>query len=126
MRAGPLFSRYGDNGKMHGGNILTTDDVVYSIDRFRKVAIGPSALAPVVCATALPGNQVEVTIEAAFVRLLRTFTDVSIGIYSKTAIEKVGNDVRSTLRPGSYNFVEFIPGNRMVLEVSDDYWAEKP
>lgn len=122
-----LVFKIRDNVRMHDGNTLTAEDVVFSIERFRKVAIGRSALAPVVRVAALPGNRVRVTTEAPFAPLLRTFTYTSIGIYSRQAIEKAGDDFpKRPLGPGPYKFVEFIPGNRLVLEAFDDYWAGRP
>ncbi len=122
-----LVFKIRDNVKMHDGNTLTAEDVAFSINRFRKVAIGRSALAPVVGVTVLPGNRVKVTTEAPFAPLLRTFTYTSIGIFSKAAIEKAGDDFpKHPIGPGPYKFVEFIPGNRMVLEAFDEYWAGKP
>src|SRR3972149_4532161 len=87
-----LVFKIRDNVKMHDGRTLTADDVVFSIGRFRKISIGRSALAPVESITALPGNKVKVTTKAPFAPLLRTFSYQTIAIYSKTAVERAGDE----------------------------------
>lgn len=124
-----LVFKIRDNVKMHDGRTLTADDVVFSIDRYRKVSIGRSSLAPVESVSAQPGNRVKFTTRAPFAPLLRTFTYQSIGIFSKAAIEKAGSDqefAKHPIGPGPYKFVRLIRGDRMELAAFDQYWAGKP
>ncbi len=124
-----LIFKIRDTVKMHDGLTLTAEDVKFSIDRFRKVSIGRSALAPVESVTVLPGNRVKVTTKAAFAPLLRTFTYQTIGIFSKAAIEKAGSDqefAKHPIGPGPYKFVRLVRGDRFELEAFDQYWAGKP
>lgn len=123
-----LILKIRDNVKMHDGNTLTAEDVRYSIERFRKYSIGRSALAVVSSITTMDGNRVKITTKAPFAPLLRTLTYTTIGIYSKAAIEKVGDDNfgESAIGTGPYKLAEFKKGDRMVLEAFDDYWAGKP
>jgi len=124
-----LVFKIRDNVKMHDGRTLTADDVVFSIDRYRKVSIGRSSLAPVESVTTLPGNRVKLTTKAPFAPLLRTFTYQSIGMFSKAAIEKAGSDqefAKHPIGPGPYKFVRLVRGDRMELEAFDQYWAGKP
>lgn len=124
-----LVFKIRDNVKMHDGRTLGADDVKFSIDRFRKVAIGRSSLAAVESVTALAGNKVRVTTKAPFAPLLRTFTYQSIGIYSKAAYDKAGSDqefAKHPIGPGDYRFVRLVRGDRMELEAFDQYWAGSP
>ncbi len=123
-----LVFKIRDNVKMHDGRTLNAEDVAFSIDRFRKVSIGRSALAPVETVTALPGNKVKVTTKAPFAPLLRTFSYQTIAVYSKAAVEKAGDDEFSKhpMGPGPYKFVRLVRGDRMEMEAFDQYWAGRP
>ena len=113
----------------HDGSSITAEDVAWSINRFREISIGRSALAVVTSVTALDDRRVEVRTEEPFAPLLNTFTYTLIGVYSKTAYDAIGDDDRFSIAPvgpGPYRFVEWIPGQRLVLEAFDDYWAGTP
>ena len=123
-----LVFKIRDNAKMHDGRMLGADDVKFSLDRFRQISIGRSALAAVESVTALPGNRVKVTTKAPFSPLLRTFTYQTIGMLSKAAYDKVGDEAfsRHPIGPGPYKFVRLARGDRMELEAFDQYWAGTP
>ncbi|MBI4280535.1 MAG: ABC transporter substrate-binding protein, partial [Armatimonadetes bacterium] len=123
-----LIFKIRDNVRMHDGRTLTAEDVKFSLDRFRKFSVGRSALLIVESITTMPGNRVRVTARAPYAPLLRTFTYTTISVYSKAAIESMGEDQfsRRPVGPGPYTFVELIRGDRMVLEAFDQYWAGRP
>lgn len=124
-----LVFKIRDGVKMHDGRTMNAEDVAFSLDRFRKIAIGRSSLAPVDSVSVLPGNRVKVSTKSPFAPLLRTFTYQSIGIFSKAAIEKAGSDqefAKNPIGPGAYKFVRLVRGDRMELEAFDQYWAGRP
>ncbi|MDR7556281.1 MAG: ABC transporter substrate-binding protein [Armatimonadota bacterium] len=123
-----LVFKIRDNVKMHDGRTVTADDVVYSLERFRRLSIGRSALAMVESITAQPGNRVKITTRTPFAPLLKTFIYQTITVYSKAAIERVGDEEFSKhpIGPGPYRFVRLVRGDRMELEAFDQYWAGKP
>jgi peptide/nickel transport system substrate-binding protein len=124
-----LVFKIRENVKMHDGRTLTADDVAFSLDRFRRIAIGRSSLAAIEAVSVLPGNRVKVSTKAPFAPLLRTFTYQSVGVFSKAAIEKAGDDqefAKHPIGPGPYKFVRLVRGDRMELEAFDQYWAGKP
>jgi peptide/nickel transport system substrate-binding protein len=116
------------NVKMHDGNILKAEDVRYSIERFRKYAIGRAALNMVTAVTVLDDRRVKITTQAPFPPLLRTLAYPGLSMYSKAAIEKVGDDnFRNHIAgPGPYRVTEFKAGDKMVMTAFDDFWAGKP
>ncbi len=117
-----------DNVKMHDGNVMTAEDVRYSIQRFRKYSVGKAALDPVSEVKTLDDKRLSLTCKAPFAPLLSTLTYTTITIYSKAAVEKWGDDNFGlhVSGPGPYKMTEFKAGDRMVLEAFDDYWAGKP
>jgi peptide/nickel transport system substrate-binding protein len=118
-----------DGVTAHDGSAITAEDVAWSIDRFREISIGRSTLAVVTSVTALDERRVEVRTEEPFAPLLNSFTYTLIGVYSKTAYDAVGDDDAFSLAPvgpGPYRFVEWVPGQRLVLEAFEDYWAGTP
>jgi peptide/nickel transport system substrate-binding protein len=116
------------NVKMHDGTLLKAEDVRYSIERFRKYAIGRAALNMVTAVTVLDERRVKLTTKAPFSPLLRTLAYPGLSMYSKAAIEKAGDDnFRNQIAgPGPYRVTEFQAGNKMVLTAFDQYWAGKP
>jgi peptide/nickel transport system substrate-binding protein len=113
----------------HNGMPLTAEDVKWSIDRFREKSIGRSALAPVTEVEVVDDMHVRVSTAEPFAPLLRTFSYSTIGIYSKAAHDEIGDDEafsRHPVGPGPFEFVEWIPGQRMLLRAFDDYWAGRP
>ncbi len=117
-----------NNVKMHDGNILKAEDVRYSIERFRKLAIGKAALNMVTAVTVLDDRRVKITTQAPFPPLLRTLAYPGLSMYSKAAIEKYGDDEfrNHVAGPGPYRVTEFKAGDKMVMTAFDDYWAGKP
>lgn len=123
-----LVFKIRDGVKCQDGATLTAEDVKWSIDRFRTLSIGRSALAPVTSVTVLDPSHVKVTTKAPFAPLLKTFTYTTIGIYCKEAYDRMGKDAfsRHPVGPGPYSFVEWVPGDHMTLKAFDGYWAGKP
>jgi peptide/nickel transport system substrate-binding protein len=124
-----LIFKIRDGVKSHDGTTVSADDVKWSIDRFRQKSIGRSSLALVKEVSVLPGNRVKVTTAEPFAPLLRTFSYAPITVYSRKAWEAAGSDdafSRHPVGPGPFKFVEWIPGQHMLLEAFPDYWNGAP
>jgi peptide/nickel transport system substrate-binding protein len=113
---------------MHDGNVLSAEDVRYSIERFRKFSIGAAQLEMVKTLEVMPGNKLKLSMDAPFSPLLPTLAYNTIGIYSKAAAEKAGDEDfgKAPVGPGPYRFAEQKKGESVRLEAFDDYWAGKP
>lgn len=124
-----LIFKIRDGVTAHDGSEITAEDVAWSINRFREISIGRSSLQVVTDVSELPDNRVQITTEEPFAPLLNTFTYTLIGVYSKDAYDAVGDDEAFSLAPvgpGPYKFVEWVPGQHLVLEAFEDYWAGAP
>jgi len=113
----------------HDGTEITAEDVAWSINRFRDISIGRSSLAVVTDVVALDDYRVQVSTEEPFAPLLATFSYTLIGVYSKDGYDAAGSDEAFSLHPvgpGPYKFAEWVPGQRLVLEAFEDYWAGAP
>ncbi|MFC2023646.1 ABC transporter substrate-binding protein [Chloroflexota bacterium] len=117
-----------DNVKMHDGNTMTAEDIRYSIERFRELAVGKAALNMVTEVTADDDRHVTLTTAAPFPPLLRTLAYTPLTMYSKAVAEEWGVDDFGphAVGPGPYKLAEFKPGDQMVLEAFEDYWAGEP
>jgi peptide/nickel transport system substrate-binding protein len=118
--------------KFHDGAPLTAEDVVFSIQRAEKVPNSPSAF------TIYTKAATEVRAVDAHTVLIKTDgpypllpNDLSnIRIQSKKAAEGKStedfNKGAAAIGTGPFKFVEWVPGDRLVLARNDSYWGEKP
>lgn len=116
----------------HDGAPLTADDIIFSIDRADKVPNSPASFA--IYTKAVKGIEV---VDPLTLRI-KTGTpypllpnDLStISIQEKRAVEGKGtedfNKGIAAIGTGPYKFVEWVPGNRLVLARNDSYWGPKP
>ena len=118
--------------KFQDGTPLTAEDIIFSIDRADKVPNSPGSFA--IYAKAVKG------IEAVDPLTLHIKTgtpypllpsDLStIAIQARHAAAGKGtedfNKGSAAIGTGAFKFVEWVPGNRLVLARNDEYWGPKP
>jgi peptide/nickel transport system substrate-binding protein len=122
--------------KFHDGTDLTADDVAYTFSSERLW--GDEAIKTIPNGRNFSPNWDEPVVEDDYTVVLRTKTPsyliekyvaswlgpiVPKEYYSGLGPVEFGNKPIGT---GPYKFVEFISGDRVVLEANDDYWGEKP
>ncbi|MFN4089887.1 MAG: ABC transporter substrate-binding protein [Alphaproteobacteria bacterium] len=116
--------------KWHDGSPFTADDVIFSFERAPEVPNSPSSFA-----LYTRGKTVE-KVDEHTVRITTAEpyplmpNDVStIYIISRKAAEGAStgdfNSGKAAIGTGPYRFVEWVPGDRIVVERNDDYWGEK-
>jgi ABC-type transport system substrate-binding protein len=116
--------------KFHDGTPFNAEAVKYNFDRF----LGPekplkSGLhTPIIKSVDVVDEfTVKFSLKAPFALFLNNLAHSASGIVSPTAHKKWGKDL--TLHPvgtGPFKFVEWIRGDRVVLERNDDYYEGKP
>ena len=115
--------------KFHDGTPMNAEAVKYTFDRF----LGPdkplkSGLhVPIIKSVdVMDDSTVRFTLKVPFAFFLNNLAHSASGIVSPTAVKKWGKDF--TLHPvgtGPFKFVEWVRGDRVVLERNDDYYEGK-
>lgn len=120
----------------HHGVELTADDVAYTFSSERLW--GPEAAKTIPLGQSYSLDFDEPVVEDKYTVVIRTKTPsplieryaaswmsrvVPAGLYKELGAVEFGNKPVGT---GPYKFVEFIAGDRVVLEANDDYWGDKP
>jgi peptide/nickel transport system substrate-binding protein len=118
------------NVKFHDGTPFTADDVIFSFNRVPNVPRSPAPKTAYV-----RGKTIEkiddhtIRIKTATPEALMLNHLAQIEIMSAKAAKDVTtqdlNAGKGTVGTGPYQFVEFIPGERLVLKRNDNYWGPK-
>lgn len=119
--------------KWHDGSPFTADDVIFSLGRTGKVEGASNS--PLRFFTA--GGKKAVKIDDHTVRIstdgtyVLTPEDIAVfGIVSKKHGEGAKpddyNSGKALIGTGPYKFVEWVRGDRIVMEANPDYWGGKP
>jgi peptide/nickel transport system substrate-binding protein len=116
--------------KFHNGDILTAEDVVFSIKRYK----GPEAntiQTRLDAVEAVNPNLVRIRFKTPFPDFLEYLlpgATTIAWIVPKKYVEKVGDQgfKKHPIGCGPYKFVEYVPGVKMVVEAFDDYWRKTP
>ena len=117
--------------KWHDGSPFTADDVVFTWERTNNVPNAPAPFSQYTRGkkiTKIDDFTVHVTTEKPYPLMA---TDVArFAIVSKKHGEGATtadyNSGKATIGTGPYKFVEYVPGDRIVLEANPDYWGGKP
>jgi peptide/nickel transport system substrate-binding protein len=116
--------------KFHNGYPFNADDAIFTINRGRTTV---SATASNVLLTMIKDVKkiddytISVHLNSPFTPFLYVFSEVWGGVVSKKVIEEIGNDEhsRAPVGTGPFKFVEWVKGDRVILERNDDYHGEK-
>ena len=117
--------------KFHDGSPFTADDVVFTFQRAPDVEGSPSSFG-----TSLKGKSItridDFTVHIKTARPfplmpndLSTFSIVSRK-HGEGAKTRDYNSGKATIGTGAYKFVEYVPGDRIVLDRNENYWGDKP
>ncbi|HRE22023.1 MAG TPA: ABC transporter substrate-binding protein [Rhabdaerophilum sp.] len=118
------------NVKFHDGTPFTADDVIFSFERVPNVPKSPAPKTSYV-----RGKYIEKvddhTIRIKTVKpealMLNHLAQIEI-MSAKAAKDVTTQDLnagKGTVGTGPYQFVEFVPGDRMVVKRNDSYWGAK-
>jgi peptide/nickel transport system substrate-binding protein len=118
--------------RFHDGTPVTAADIEFSIARPATVANSPSSYTiytkSVKSVEAIDPITIRIRTNGPYPLLPADLSNISISP-KKTAEGKSTEDFNSglaTIGTGPYKFVEWVPGNRIVLMRNEEYWGEKP
>ena len=119
------------NVKFHDGTPFTADDVIFSFERAPNVEGSPSNFgiyAKGKTFTRVDDHTVHVKTAAPYPLMPNDVSQVFIvsrkhGQGAKTPDYNSG---KAAIGTGPYKFVEYTPGNRIVVQRNEEYWGQKP
>jgi peptide/nickel transport system substrate-binding protein len=117
--------------KFHDGSPFTADDVVFTFQRAPNVEGSPSSFGTYLKGkeiTRIDDHTVHIKTERPYPLMpndMSTFSIVSRK-HGEGATTPDYNSGKATIGTGAYKFVEYLPGDRIVLERNETYWGDKP
>ena len=116
----------------HDGTPFTAADAVFTIARAPSVPNSPASYAPYVShiaeASAVDDLTLRIRTKGPYPTLPLDLAELYV--VSKRAAEHATTDDfnkgKAAIGTGAYRFVEWLPGQRLVLQRNDDYWGAKP
>lgn len=116
--------------KFHDGSPFTADDVIFTFERAPNVPNSPSSYATYIkgkTVQKIDDHTVHIKTKRPYPLMpndMSTFPIVSkkSGAGAKT---EDFNSGKAAIGTGPYKFVEYVPGDRIVITRNDDYWGDK-
>lgn len=113
-----------DDVLFHDGTPLTSEDVVFSIERARKGGRTEKALEVIDTVTKTDDTHITIRSKEPYSSLLTLFAKAETSIVSKKVVEQEGYDFSKPIGSGPYQFIEWIANEKVSLERFDDYFME--
>lgn len=115
--------------KFHDGSTFNADDVVYSFNRAPEVPNSPSSFGLYTkgkTVEKVDDHTIHIKTEEPYPLMVNDIWNIYI-VSDETEGATTGdfNSGKSAIGTGPYKFVEWVPGDRVVIERNDDYWGDK-
>jgi len=116
--------------KFHNGDLLTAEDVKFSLERYRGAASGLFK-ARIAGVDVLDPHRIRIRFKQPWPDFLTFYGTMATGagwIVPKKYVERVGDDgfKKAPVGAGPYKFVSFTPGVELVVEAHEQYWRKTP
>ena len=113
--------------RFHNGDILTADDVAFSLNRASASPFTAAITDFIREAVAVGPHQVRVTTHAPFAPMLAHFTHTATSIVNRRVVEALGDaHAMAPVGTGPFMFYNFVAGDRYELKRFDGFNAVKP
>ena len=118
------------NVVFHNGEVMTADDVKFSVERYRGTA-AKLLKEKIAGIEVVDAYRVRVRLREPWPDFMTFFGTPATGagwIVPKAYVERVGDEgfKRAPVGVGPYRFVSFTPGVELVLEAHDRFWRKVP
>ncbi|MEL7647953.1 MAG: ABC transporter substrate-binding protein [Sedimentibacter sp.] len=111
------------NVKFHNGEVMTADDVAFSLNRSIASAFTTKITGAMKSAEVIDENTVKLNMKQAYGAVLGCMSSANVAIVSKKAVEANEEGfARNPIGTGPYKFVEWKNGEKIVLESFQDYF----
>jgi len=109
--------------KFHNGDVMTAEDVAYSLNRTLESAYTKKITGVMKSAEVVDASTVKLTLKHAYGPILSCIANPSVAIVSKKAVEKAGKDFgKNPIGTGPYKFVKWTSGEKIELVRFDNYF----
>ena len=118
-----------ENVKWHNGESFTAADVLYSLNRCVNSSYTKSYsnMIDLENTVATDDYTVVVKLKQPYAPILANLAFTALSITNQKAVEEGGEQYgRNPVGTGPFKFIKWVAGDRIELEVFDEYWGEKP
>lgn len=119
-----------DDVTFHDGTNMTADDVLFSMSlaqasNFTNTIFGALDIES---SNIIDDYNIEFKLQYPFAPIMEAFASYRGAIYSKEAYESMGSEEfgRAPVGTGPMAFSQWVAGDRVELEIFDEYWGEQP
>ena len=117
--------------KFHDGSSFTADDVVFTFQRAPDVPGSPSSFGTYLKKkeiVRIDDHTVHIKTPEPYPLMPNDMSTLSIVSrkHGEGANTEDYNSGKATIGTGAYKFVEYVPGDRIVLTRNENYWGDKP
>ena len=118
------------NVRFHNGEVMTADDVKFSVERYRGTA-AKLLKEKIAAVEVVDPHRVRVRLKEPWPDFMTFFGTPATGagwIVPKSYVLRVGDDgfKKAPVGAGPYRFVSFTPGVELVLEAHEAFWRKVP
>ena len=118
------------NVRFHNGEVMTADDVKFSVERYRGTA-AKLLKEKIAAVEVVDPHRVRIRLKEPWPDFMTFFGTPATGagwIVPKSYVLRVGDDgfKKAPVGAGPYRFVSFTPGVELVLEAHEAFWRKVP
>ena len=108
----------------HNGDPITADDVVFSYNRAVASPATSRVTGTISRTDKIDDRTVRVTLRHAYAPFIACAGMANLGIVPQRVVEEMGDAAfaRNPVGSGPYMFVEWRPGDRLIMEAFPNYW----